>query len=66
MKHIGFNKPYFTGNETKYIKEAVALSKISGNGEYTKLCQSFFEDNYKIKKHYLLLLALMHWKWLQY
>ena len=50
MKHIGFNKPYFTGNETKYIKEAVALSKISGNGEYTKLCQSFFEDNYKIKK----------------
>lgn len=47
---IPFNKPYLTGNETSYIEDAVKSGKISGNGKYTKLCQSFFEDRYKIKK----------------
>ena len=47
---IPFNKPYLTGNETAYIEEAVKSGKISGNGKYTKLCQIFFEENYKIKK----------------
>jgi len=50
MYKIGFNKPYLTGKETHYIYDAVSTGKISGNGKYTKLCQSFFEDNYKIKK----------------
>jgi len=47
---IPFNKPYFTGNETKYIEDAVKSGKISGNGIYTKKCQTFFEQNYDIKK----------------
>jgi dTDP-4-amino-4,6-dideoxygalactose transaminase len=47
---ISFNKPYLTGNETSYIEDAVKSGKISGNGKYTKLCQSFFEDRYQIKK----------------
>jgi len=47
---IGFNKPYLTGNETKYIEEAVASNKISGNGAFTQKCQSFFESKYNIKK----------------
>tara|TARA_B110000240_G_scaffold194349_1_gene241846 strand:+ start:3493 stop:4626 length:1134 start_codon:yes stop_codon:yes gene_type:complete len=50
MYKIGFNKPHLTGKETHYIYDAVSTGKISGNGKYTKLCQSFFEDNYKIKK----------------
>ncbi|MFT4801200.1 MAG: dTDP-4-amino-4,6-dideoxygalactose transaminase [Flavobacteriaceae bacterium] len=50
MHKIGFNKPHLTGRETDYIYDAVSTGKISGNGKYTKLCQSFFEDNYKIKK----------------
>ena len=39
---IPFNKPYLTGKETEYIKDAV-LNKghISGNGYYTKKCQDF-------------------------
>lgn len=45
-----FNKPYLTGKETHYITDAVASGKISGNGKYTKLCQSFFEDKYGFKK----------------
>lgn len=47
---IPFNKPYLTGNETKYIEDAVNTGKISGNGKYTKLCQSFFEDHYNFRK----------------
>lgn len=47
---IPFNKPYLTGKETSYIEDAVKSGKISGNGKYTKLCQSFFEDRYRIKK----------------
>jgi len=47
---IPFNKPYLTGKETAYIEEAVKSGKISGNGEFTKKCQSFFESNFGIKK----------------
>ncbi|MEM0541492.1 dTDP-4-amino-4,6-dideoxygalactose transaminase [Flavobacterium sp. j3] len=47
---IPFNKPYLTGNETKYIEEAVASGKISGNGIFTQKCQTFFEDKYNFKK----------------
>ena len=47
---IGFNKPYITGKETEYIKEAVSKGHISGNGYYTKKCQSFFEKRYGFKK----------------
>jgi dTDP-4-amino-4,6-dideoxygalactose transaminase len=39
MKHIPFNKPYLTGNETKYLQEAVATGKISGNGIFTNKSQ---------------------------
>lgn len=47
---IPFNKPYLTGNETKYIEEAVKSGKISGNGMFTQKCQSFFEKTYGFKK----------------
>lgn len=47
---IPFNKPYLTGKETKYIEEAVASGKISGNGIFTQKCQKFFEDKYGFKK----------------
>ncbi len=47
---IPFNKPYLTGNETKYIEDAVASGKISGNGKYTQKCQTFFEKRFGIKK----------------
>lgn len=47
---IPFNKPYFTGKETRYIEDAVKRGKISGNGYYTQLCQSFFEQKYGFAK----------------
>jgi dTDP-4-amino-4,6-dideoxygalactose transaminase len=50
---IPFNKPYLTGKETQYIEQAVRSGKISGNGEYTKKCQQFFEQKYGFKKSLL-------------
>jgi len=47
---IPFNKPHITGNETRYIEKAVKLGHISGNGYYTKKCQSFFEEKFGLTK----------------
>ena len=49
-KNIGFNKPYVTGKENIYINEAIEKSKISGNGDFTKKCQYFFEKTLESKK----------------
>lgn len=47
---IPFNQPYLTGKENAYILEAVANKKLSGNGEFTKKCHSFFEQRYNFSK----------------
>ncbi len=47
---IPFNKPFLTGQETSYIEQAVNSGKISGNGDFTKKCQKFFELKYGFKK----------------
>ena len=47
---IHFNRPHMTGMETEYIRQAVESGKISGNGEFTKRCQSFFERKYGFGK----------------
>ncbi len=52
-KQIPFNKPYLTGKETHYIYQAVHSGKISGNGEFTKKCQRYFEDNLLLGKSLL-------------
>lgn len=47
---IPFNKPFIIGKELAYIAEAVQSGKLSGNGAFTKKCQSFFENRYGIRK----------------
>ncbi len=47
---IPFNKPFLTGKEAHYMYQAVLSGKISGNGIFTKKCQSFFEKEYGFKK----------------
>lgn len=47
---LPFNKPYLSGKETDYIREAVALGKISGDGLFTKKCHRFFEERYGFRK----------------
>ncbi|MFC4874047.1 dTDP-4-amino-4,6-dideoxygalactose transaminase [Negadavirga shengliensis] len=53
MYKIPFNKPYFTGKETKFIHDALAQGKLSANGKYTGLCQHFFEQRYGFYKTFL-------------
>ena len=50
MKPIPFNKPFMTGRELAYMRDAVETGKISGNGAYTKRCQHFFEETYGFRK----------------
>ena len=48
--NVPFNKPYMTGKEADYIRQAVESGKISGNGIFTKRCQTFFEERYGFRK----------------
>lgn len=48
--NIPFNKPHLTGKEAHYMYQAVFHSHLSGNGEFTKKCQRFFEERYGFKK----------------
>lgn len=48
--HISFNLPHLTGKEAHYMYQAVYNGKLSGNGEFTKRCQRFFEERYGFKK----------------
>lgn len=50
MNNISFNVPPYVGNEEKYIKQTIARRKISGDGEFTKKCNSFLEKMTGSKK----------------
>ena len=41
---IPFNKPYFSGNETRYIEQAVRSGKIFGDGLFMQRVHKFFEQ----------------------
>lgn len=41
---IPFNKPPLTGNEEQYVIRAMQSTKISGDGDFGKRCQSWFEE----------------------
>jgi len=47
---IIFNVPLFLGKETEYIKQAVAQRKLSGDGEFTKRCNTWLEANIGVAK----------------
>jgi dTDP-4-amino-4,6-dideoxygalactose transaminase len=42
-KMIPFNKPALTGNEEKFVLEAIYSNKLSGDNEFGKKCQEWFE-----------------------
>ena len=47
---IPFNKPFLSGNEIRYISEAVDNGKISGDGIFTRKCQDFLQSRYAYGK----------------
>lgn len=42
---IPFNRPPYIGVEEKYISQAIANHKISGDGVFTKKCSEWLENN---------------------
>lgn len=49
-KPIPFNRPAITGREIEYIKEVVLSGRLSGDHEFTRKCNSWFENRTKTKK----------------
>ncbi len=47
---ILFNIPVVIGNEMKYIEEVLRNQKLSGDGEFTKRCNVWFEEKVSCKK----------------
>lgn len=47
---IPFNKPPYTGNEDQYVLQAMRSDKISGDGPFSKFCQTWFEKNLPCNK----------------
>jgi dTDP-4-amino-4,6-dideoxygalactose transaminase len=43
--NIPFNKPYLTGQEIEYIKNAHQRGQLAGDGVYTKLCNAWLKNN---------------------
>lgn len=42
---IPFNRPCYTGCEDAHVLNAMRSSQISGDGSYSKMCHSWFEEN---------------------
>lgn len=45
MFTIPFNRPYITGKEVDNILQAHRNGKLAGDGEFTKLCEQWIQDN---------------------
>lgn len=50
MEMITFNVPPYTGNEIKYIEQAVKNQKICGDGAFTKQCNAWIEEKFHAQK----------------
>jgi dTDP-4-amino-4,6-dideoxygalactose transaminase len=44
VAHIPFNRPYTTGREEHYIREAIGNAHLSGNGVFAKRCAAWLEE----------------------
>ncbi len=47
---IPFNIPPYTGEEIKYVKEAIESHKICGDGQFTKRCSQWMEERFSAQK----------------
>jgi dTDP-4-amino-4,6-dideoxygalactose transaminase len=47
---IPFNRPFTTGRELAYIREAIEAFHLSGNGAFTRRCQAWLEERMGCRK----------------
>jgi len=50
MRSIPFNLPTHTGCEAQYVIDSMKSTKISGDGDYSHKCQTWFEQELKCSK----------------
>ena len=50
MNTIPFNIPPYTGKEIEYIKKAIENRSISGDGEFTRKCNEWMENEFAAQK----------------
>ena len=53
MNKIPFNRPYLTGEEQRYIQDALTLRALSGNNNYTQKCAEWLENTLGTVKAFL-------------
>jgi dTDP-4-amino-4,6-dideoxygalactose transaminase len=42
--YLRFNRPFVSGNEFEYIRQAAADAKLSGDGQFTRKCHALLES----------------------
>jgi dTDP-4-amino-4,6-dideoxygalactose transaminase len=47
---IPFNRPFFSGKEFEFIRQAIANWQLSGDGAFTKKCHAFLENELQIPR----------------
>ena len=47
---ISFNVPPYVGSELEYVKQATDSHKICGDGQFTKKCNAWFEEDFHAQK----------------
>ena len=47
---ILFNIPLYTGVEDKYLKEVLSTRKLCGDGNFSRMCQKWFEEKLQVPK----------------
>ena len=52
MNHsmVSFNIPPCVGDELTYVKQAMDSHKICGDGQFTKKCNAWMEERFRVKK----------------
>jgi dTDP-4-amino-4,6-dideoxygalactose transaminase len=48
--HIPFNRPFFSGQEFDFMRQAIAGWQLSGDGAFTKKCHEFLETALGVPK----------------
>lgn len=47
---ICFNVPYTTGAELRNVSQALTSKHLAGDGEFSRLCSNWLEENFNIKR----------------
>ncbi|TFT49374.1 dTDP-4-amino-4,6-dideoxygalactose transaminase, partial [Proteus mirabilis] len=47
---IPFNKPPVVGTELEYMKQAMESGKLCGDGNFTKKCEKWLEEQFHCHK----------------